>query len=159
MFREVRRQASLLDNEERIEDLLHTAKYGFLSVGQTEAGYAYGIPISFVYDKATNKIYFHGAAAGQKLDILKHNSKVSFCIVGDIEVIPERFTTAYESVIVFGTTNIALSDQDKRESMHLVIQKYSADYKEIGEKMVEKMLDKIATFSMTIEHVTGKAHQ
>lgn len=156
MFKEVRRQEALLNDTETIENLLFTAKYGFLSVGQTENGYAYGVPISFVWNKEANKLYFHGAANGQKLDILKENSKISFCVVGDINVIPERFTTAYESVIAFGTAKIALTDEEKKEAMQLVIQKYSSAYQEKGEKMVANVIDKIATFSVEIEHWSGK---
>lgn len=160
MFREVKRKASTWNDQEQIENLLHTAPYGFLSVGITDNGYVYGVPISFVYDQEANKIYFHGAAEGQKLELLEQGKKVTFCVVGSTKVIPEKFTTAYESVMVFGTIDLHLSDDEKRKVMNLVIQKFSSEYKTMGEKMVERSLDKISAYSIDIQHITGKAiHQ
>lgn len=78
MFREVKRKVSTWNDQEQIQKLLQTAQYGFLSVGTTDNGYTYGVPISFVYDKESNKIYFHGAAEGQKLELLKQGKKVPF---------------------------------------------------------------------------------
>ena len=42
-------------------------------------GYTYAVPLSFVY--ADGKIYFHAALSGHKLDAIKNNDKVSFCVV------------------------------------------------------------------------------
>ncbi len=48
-------------------------------------------------------IYFHCAPEGHKLENLSGNNKVSFCVVGKTQVLPDKFATNYESVIVFGT--------------------------------------------------------
>lgn len=156
-FREVRRQNRVLDNPERIQGLLETAEYGFLSVGITENGYSYGIPFSFVYDKASGSLYFHCAPEGEKLDIWTKHDKVSFCIVGVTKPIANQFTTLYESVLVFGKVVKGLEDEEKRKALRLLVKKYSPEYEELGETYMEKSWNRTETFKIQIERITAKA--
>lgn len=74
MFKEMRRKECSIQNEQAIK-LLEDCKYGVLStVG--ENGYAYGVPLNYVYHKGN--IYFHCAGEGNKLDNIMFNNKVSF---------------------------------------------------------------------------------
>lgn len=157
MFREVRRQNRVLDNEERIQELLQTAEYGFLSLGTGENGYAYGIPLSYAYDAESNSLYFHCAPEGQKLDMLAQNNRVSFCVVGVTKPIADRFTTYYESVLVYGIAHYELTDDEKRKALRLLVKKYSAGFEEIGEKYMDKSWARTSAFRIQIEHLTAKA--
>lgn len=96
----VRRQNRLLEELEAYE-LLKTSEYGVLSMSAVEGG-GYGIPINYAWD-GKEHIYFHCALEGQKLECLRANDKVSFCVVGKTQVLSSQFSTAYESVLVFGT--------------------------------------------------------
>lgn len=157
MFREVRRQNRILDNESRIKELLDSSEYGFLSLGVDEDGYGYGIPISYAYDDEANSLYFHCALDGKKMDMLKLNSKVSFSVVGVTKPIADKFTTLYESVMVFGDVDISLSDKEKRKGLRLLVRKYSEGFEEIGEKYMDKSWSRTAVFRLRIEHITAKA--
>ena len=157
-FYEIRRQDRILDKARAIE-LLQTAEYGFLSLGESRNGYAYGIPISFAYSLEDNALYFHCAPEGHKLDNLKRNNKVSFCVVGNTKPLSEKFSTVYESVIVFGQAEIAQTDEDKRFALRKLIEKYSPEYLEAGEKYMESSLNKTLTFKINIEHITAKARK
>jgi len=155
MFREVRRKDRLL-NEDRINCLLEEGEYGFLSLCGIN-GYGYGIPISFV--RSGNYIYFHCAPEGYKLDCLKENPKVSFCVVGHTQVIPGSFTTGYESVIVFGEIEMNLPDEECLEALRLLVRKYSLAFKERGEKYIGKSFDRTQVLRLDIHHFTGKCRQ
>jgi len=157
-FYEIRRQDRILDEARAIE-LLQTAEYGFLSLGESRDGYAYGIPMSFAYSETDNALYFHCALEGHKLDNLKRNNKVSFCVVGNTKLLSEKFSTVYESVIVFGQAEIAQTDEDKRFALRKLIEKYSPEYLETGEKYMESSLNKTFTFKINIEHITAKARK
>lgn len=157
MEREIRRQNRILNDEERIKDLLQNSEYGFLSLGNSDDGYAYGIPISYAYDKETHSLYFHCAPDGHKLDQIKNNNKVSFCVVGKTLPIANQFTTLYESVIAFGKANISLSDEEKRKTLRLLISKYSVGHEEIGEKYIDKSWHRTLCFKIEIERITAKA--
>ncbi|QIK55891.1 pyridoxamine 5'-phosphate oxidase family protein [Dysgonomonas sp. HDW5B] len=156
MFREVRRQNRVLE-EERITELLINSEYGFLSLGTSENGYAYGIPISYAYEEESNSLYFHCAPEGQKLDEISKNNKVSFCVVGKTDPIANQFTTLYESVIAFGDAVTNLSDDEKRKALRLLVKKYSAGFEEIAEQYMDKSWNRTSTFKIEIKHITAKA--
>ncbi|NDV78302.1 pyridoxamine 5'-phosphate oxidase family protein [Dysgonomonas sp. 511] len=157
MFRPVRRQNRILEDENRIEELLKDSEYGFLSLGTSESGYGYGLPISYAYDTESNKLYFHCAPEGQKLDMMKQNNKISFCVVGITKPVASQFTTLYESVIVFGKACLDLPDEEKRKGLRLLVAKYSEGYEELGEKYMDKSWERTSVFSLEIKHITAKA--
>ncbi len=157
-FPEIRRQNRILEDLRAIE-LLETSLYGFLCLGENENGYTYGIPISYAYDEARNCLHFHCATEGQKLEILKHQNKVSFCVVKNVQTISHKFSTLYESVIVFGTADMDPCDEDKRTALRELVKKYSPDYLESGETYIENAFHKVHTFKITIEHITAKGNK
>ena len=93
---ELRRKDRSIKEDEAFA-LLNKAEFGVLST-VTEDRKPYGVPLNFcIIDHC---IYFHCANEGQKLDNIKHNKSVSFCAVGNTEILPDKFGTIYESVIV-----------------------------------------------------------
>ena len=62
MFREMRRKNQALSLEECI-DILERGTSGVLAVAGDD-GYPYAVPLSYVFDKKTSKLYFHGARKG-----------------------------------------------------------------------------------------------
>ena len=98
--KQVRRQDRLLEQAKALE-LLEIGEYGVLSLALAEDG-PYGIPLNYVWDKK-NAIYFHCANDGRKLETLKQNNKASFCVVGKTNVVPIKFSTGYESIVLSGT--------------------------------------------------------
>ncbi len=85
MFRELRRKNQQL-SETEARSILKNGTYGVLSV-QGDDGYPYGVPMNYVY--GDDAIYFHCAKEGHKLEGFQRSDKVSFCVVGEDEVIPE----------------------------------------------------------------------
>ena len=80
MFRKMRRSPQALSHEESVE-LLKTETRGVMSV-QGDDGYPYGFPINHYYDEETNRLYFHGANFGHRIDAVKRDPKVSYCVYG-----------------------------------------------------------------------------
>jgi len=157
-FYKIRRQDRILDDK-RVLELLRDAEYGFLSLGESRNGYTYGIPINFVYCLTKNALYFHCALDGHKLDNLKRNNRIAFCVVGRTELLSEKFSTLYESVMVFGQVEIAQTDEEKRFALRNLIAKYSPHHLEAGEKYIESAINKTLTFKINIDYVTGKARR
>ncbi len=84
MFREMRRKRQALDAEE-MADVLHKGTSGVLALSGDD-GYPYAVPISYVYDG--NKIFFHCAKSGHKLDAIHRNAKASFCVIDQDQIVP-----------------------------------------------------------------------
>lgn len=135
--------------------ILQSADYGVLStIGQN--GYPYGIPVNYVTDG--QKIYFHCALTGSKIDNMVHNPKVCFTVVGNTEILADQFSTRYESVVVFGTAS-ATTREDKPSVFEKLIKKYSPAYKEQGYAYTQPRIDVTAVYEIQIDHMTGKANK
>lgn len=154
MFREMRRKDRRLDEKEAIT-ILEAGQYGVLSVCGSN-GYAYGVPLSYVYSDGS--IYFHGATEGQKLDDIKYNNKVSFCVVGKTTPLPKDFAVNYESVIAFGRA-MELFDEEKQAALEAIIAKYSADYTAEGLVYIRKAFEATKIVKIEIDHMTGKSRR
>ncbi|APQ76949.1 pyridoxamine 5'-phosphate oxidase family protein [Clostridium botulinum] len=152
MFSEMRRKDRELKNDEAIE-ILKNNTYGVLST-ISENGYPYGVPISYIF--FDNSIYFHSAIKGHKLDNISNNNRVSFCVVGRTHILPDKFSTEYESVIVFGRV-IEVSNDEKNTALLEILNKYSADYIEQGKEYIQKASKATKVMKINIEHTSGKA--
>ena len=151
MFRTMRRLDRQISTDETIK-ILEKCEYGVLSVVSQES-YPYGVPLSYVYKNGS--IYFHSADEGYKLDNVAANSKVSFCVVGTKQSLPEKFTTSYESVVVFGQAS-QVTGEEKKAALLALLAKYSPAYLEKGKAYIENSEDKTTVIKITIEHMTGK---
>jgi nitroimidazol reductase NimA-like FMN-containing flavoprotein (pyridoxamine 5'-phosphate oxidase superfamily)/GNAT superfamily N-acetyltransferase len=153
VFPDIRRQDKILDDE-RTLNLLETGEYGFLAICGIN-GYGYGIPINYVfYD---NCIYFHCAVEGYKLENIQQNNRVSFCIVGRTQVIPQKFLITYESAFVFGRIMYDLPEDERHKALNLLVAKYSPDFTDISHAYISKSFHRTLILKLEIEHVSGKS--
>lgn len=140
-------------SEEQTYALLESGEYGVLSTADAQND-PYGVPLS--YALLDGKIVFHCAAGvGHKLENIAQNPRVCFTVVGKTKVLPEKFSAAYESVIVFGT---AAPAEDPAAALRALVKKYSPDYQEKGEAYIAASVQETGVYAITIEKITGKAH-
>ena len=153
MFRPLRRIKQELPKEECISILKQEVR-GVLSVlGDND--YPYGLPINFWYSEKENKIYFHGAREGHKIDSIKKHNKVSFCVYGKGIQDKEKLGLNYKSVIVFGRIK-PVEDRDKTIE---ICRRLSSQF-DFGKEYIEEEIRKFANFvlclELTPEHISGK---
>ena len=89
MFREMRRKKQLLSDEVSRE-ILERNTSGVLSLMGDE-GYPYGVPLSYVL--VGDKIFFHCAKEGHKIDAIRNCEKASFCVIDQDQIVSEEYTT------------------------------------------------------------------
>ena len=154
MQRKMRRVDRTLPEEEA-KAILTGGEYGILSTASQE-GQPYGVPLSYSY--AGESIYFHCALEGRLIDNVRENDKVSFCVVGKTQVLPEKFSTKYESVIVFGRVS-EVSGDEKRNGLLELVKKYSGGFIKEGLQYLENDGGKTKVYKITIESMTGKARK
>lgn len=152
MFRELRRPKQLLSEELTIH-LLQNGITGILAVLGDNA-YPYAVPINYVYDD--NKIYFHCAKKGHKMDAIQNHDKVCFTVISKDTIVPEQFTTYFESVIVFGKATIIEDTDIKLHAMKLLNQKYAPAFEKQGDQEVKQALNALGVVQIEIEHMSGK---
>lgn len=155
MFEPMRRQERSISRE-AAEAILQKGEYGIFSTVGPD-GYPCGVPVNYVCVK--EMIGFHCApSAGQKLKNLKGNDRVCFTVVGNTRVLPAKFSSMYESVMVFGRAREA-GPEEKRTVLEALIEKYCPRNREAGMAYINRFLEETGVCLIQIEHMTGKAHQ
>lgn len=153
MFREMRRKKQLLSAEETAA-VLRRGSCGVLALAGDE-GYPYAVPLSYVFDG--DKLYFHSAKSGHKLDAIRQNPRASFCVVDQDKLVPEEYTSYFRSVIVFGTIRVIEDAAEKRAAIEKLGRKYAPqDTAEGLQRAVDRDLEPLCMLEMRIDHVTGK---
>lgn len=152
MFRAMRRSKQLLPQETAIE-ILNRNTSGVLALSGDD-GYPYAVPMSYVY--ADGKIYFHSAKSGHKIDAIRRNEKVSFCVIDRDQIVPEKYTTYFRSVIVFGRIQLVADTEEMGRIAAMLAMKYSSDYKDGIPKEINASIRNMAVLEMTIDHITAK---
>lgn len=153
MFREMRRKRQLLSQEET-DAILMEGTSGVLALSGDE-GYPYAVPISYVYHGG--RLYFHCAREGHKLDAIARCPKASFCVIGQDEVDPLKYTTLYRSVIAFGTIRVLEDETEKHAAVEALGRKYAPmDTPQHREAYIQKDWAPVCVLEMTIDHLTGK---
>ncbi len=154
MFKELRRvdrKISLAD----IAELLNKCDYGVLST-MGEDGYPYGVPISYIY--MNGAIYFHSATEGHKLENINYHKKGSFCVVGNTEILADKFTTNYVSAIAFGVLK-EVAEEEKEQALLGFLEKYSSAHMEKGKAYIASSAHQTKVIKLSIKHVSGKSRK
>ena len=149
----MRRNVQQLSQEES-EAVLLRGTAGVLALAGDKA-FPYAVPISYVYDG--EHIYFHSATEGHKIDAIERNPNASFAVIDQDEVIPEKYTTAFRSVIVFGSIRIIGDDTEKRAAVRKLALKYAPDNTEQQHAAeIDGAWSRFCMLEMSIAHMTGK---
>lgn len=152
MFKPMRRKEKMM-SAEAAEELLGKGDFGTLAcIG--ENGYPYSVPLNYAY--AEGKIYFHSAQAGHKVDSINFNNKVCFSVVGHYKILPDKFDTEYDSVIVFGKVNQVVEETEKKHALMQLIEKHSSSYMAQGIEYIHRSANATHVYRIDIEHMTGK---
>ena len=154
MFREITRKKQILSTEE-CKNILQEQKRGVLSV-ITEDGYPYGMPINHYYDEENNCIWMHGGKSGHKIDCLKENNRVSYCVYDEGYRNEKEWWLNIRSVIVFGRMEMI----DDYDTVIDIARKLSYRFTE-DETYIQDEIAKSAKgtllLKLNIEHMSGKS--
>lgn len=151
MERNMRRSKQLLSDADS-KEILFSATNGILSLIDPDGG-VYGVPISFAYDGGKH-IYFHSAIKGYKIDCLTVDPRCSFCIVGQDEIVAEKFTSFFRSVILKGTIHIVSEPDEIMKGLLLLCEKYSPGIDPNAE--IASCLNRVVVLRLDIENMSGK---
>ena len=156
MFRPMRRAKRTVSDEDA-RSLLAKGRRATLAVNGDD-GYPFAFPIDYRFDADANKIYFHGAKAGQKVDALRRSDKVCLTVMGNERLEDGEWAPYVQSVVVFGRCRL-VDDAAKTEAeVRRLALKYYPSAEEV-ERELEKYLSAVQLYEIEIEHLTGKQVQ
>ncbi len=143
-------------NLEEAHSFLAAAPVGRLAT-ISENGYPYVVPVHFVY--LDNKIYFHCAKEGHKLENIKKTPFVCFEadeMTGIIDADePCDTSTGFKSVIAFGKAQIVEDESIKIRALKEIIRKYIPE--SANSPLVQESVAATAVVEIEIEQISGKA--
>lgn len=153
MFRELLRKKQQLSTVECIEVLTNETR-GVLSViGDDE--YPYGVPLNHFYNIDDGCIYFHCGKIGHKLDSIKRNNKVSFCVYDKGYKENDDWAFNVKSVIVFGRVDLIEDIDFVTDITRKLCYKFTQDEEYIAEE-IRKYVASTLLIKLTPEHICGK---
>ena len=155
MFRTMRRFKQQISEEECIR-ILQEEKRGILSM-HGEDGYPYGISMNHWYNPENEKLYFHCAKTGHKLDAIRKNDKVSYCVYDQGFLKDGDWALNIRSVVVFCRARIVDEAEDdlRRRIAVGLCRKFTDDEAFLQKELVNAM-PRAAFLELTPDHVTGK---
>ena len=157
MFKPIRKKINEIDHS-AAESLLQSNRRGILAMNG-DNGYPYAIPINYFYDCAGQKIYFHGAKAGHKVDALKTSDKVCFTVYGNEHIDESESWAPYvQSVVVFGRCSLLEAGPKFIEQLKEFAMKYYPD-ETLADEQIARNGRATQMFEITIEHMSGKQVQ
>ena len=153
MFRPMRRSRQALGID-ACKEVLSRGTSGVLAL-LGDGGWPYAVPMSYAFDG--EKLYFHCAREGHKLDAIRREARASFCVVDRDEVVPAEYTTYFRSAIAFGRVRVIEDEAQKRAAVELLARRYfPQDSAENRHRAIEREWVGLCMLEMDIEHLSGK---
>ncbi|MFT8872042.1 MAG: pyridoxamine 5'-phosphate oxidase family protein [Sporolactobacillus sp.] len=160
----LRKKERACTDQDRINHFLKNAKVGFL--GLVDAASPYVVPVNFVW--SDGKVFFHGAEDGRKADILRQHPVVCFTVAEEyailVDAVPAHTTTAYFSVMLFGTVDELENPEEKTTAMQQLLDKYAAGRHEhaLAAQHIERYRSALGSptgvFALNVRQLTAKEH-
>ena len=156
MFRTIRKKINEISTD-AAKTLLQSSRRGVLAVNGDD-GYPYAIPINYVYDDDAQKIYFHGARVGHKIDALRACDKVCFTVYGNETIKEEDWAPFVQSVVLFGRCHLIESGARATTLLKRFAMKYYPSEQLVDEEIAHAG-KAVQIFEIKVEHLSGKEIQ
>lgn len=156
MFRPMRRKKKEI-SQEAAKQLLHQERRGVFAVNGDD-GYPYAVPVNYYYSEEGNKIYFHGAREGHKVDALKRDDKVCFTVYGNETIKEETWAPYLQSAVIFGRCRLLDDPEETLVLTRKIAEKYYPG-KELIEEEIRRSGKAVQLYEISIEHLSGKEIQ
>ena len=153
MFRELRRKKQELNRQECLEVLINE-KRGVLSVNGDD-GYPYGMPLNHFYNEEDGCLYFHGGKIGHRIDAIKRNDKVSYCVYDEGYLKEGEWSLNFKSVIVFGRMEIVEDEEMMNDIIRKLCYRFTDDEEYIKAEF-DRSFNATLMTKLVPEHISGK---
>ena len=119
MTHDIRRHDLEITDSAEIDRLLGSAK--FATVALADGDQPYLVTLSCGYDALRNRLCFHVAPKGRKLDIVAKNPRGCATVVTDLGYKMGECAHPYASVVLFGRVRVIDDPADARDAMRTLI--------------------------------------
>jgi nitroimidazol reductase NimA-like FMN-containing flavoprotein (pyridoxamine 5'-phosphate oxidase superfamily) len=156
----MRRKDREVTEPEKIDEIIRSCDC--CRVGLADEGAVYIVPLSFGYSAADGLrvFYFHGAAEGRKMDLIRKNPDVGFELdTGHGLTLSEKgcgCSFRFQSVIGRGKAALVEDPEERLTALRILMEQYG------GKKdwtFDEHVLCRTAVWKLTVEEISCKQHE
>lgn len=124
-------------------------------MGLVDGPEAYIVPMNYGYHNGS--LWFHSAPQGRKMELIRKNSRATFEITQNEEVMKGKmacdWTSRYRSVMGSGNVEIIEDKEAKRAGLDVIMRKYGAT----GELVYrDSSLEKMVILKLQIDYLSAK---
>ncbi len=154
------------NDPEEFRLIVETALVGHLGI-ITPDGFPRVVPVNFA--ARDNRVYFHGAVAGEKYEVLSTEPKVTFNAYLGYSIIPSYWigirhargaTMLYRSILIKGIATLVADVGEKCLALQLLMEKYQPEGNFVSvspdAKAYDNILPKTAVFRIDPEQIDIK---
>ena len=152
----LRRSDKELNDPKEIEQVLASVR--IMTVACCLENEPYLFTVDFAWDPQTRQLWFHCAAEGRKMDILKANPRVCVTVVEDRGYIQGECDHAYRSLILEGKASVVTDLSEKRRGLELLVRKHEPQPETVLARFAgdEEAVRKVAIVRIAVESISGK---
>jgi len=152
-MRRKEREISAIDEIEAIIERCDVCR-----IALTDENTPYIVTMNFGFSGGTERIlYFHTAAEGRKIDIIRKNNHACFEMDTDHYLIRGReacdFSMKYSSIVGWGDVFFVTDREEKEEGLNTIMKHYS---EQTSFSYKPDVLDRTTILKLVINKMTGK---
>ena len=136
-------------------EVIDRCAYGVAAMTGAD-GAPYCVPLSLV--RLEDRLYFHCALEGTKLELLRKNPQVCLSFVAQNQAAEDKFTTYFQSANVVGTACEVTDSQEKILALRALCEKLTPANMtgDNFDRAIAKSLPRTGVWCIQMETVTGK---
>jgi nitroimidazol reductase NimA-like FMN-containing flavoprotein (pyridoxamine 5'-phosphate oxidase superfamily) len=138
------------------EAVIDASRFATLATVDSD-GTPYCVALSMVRDR--ERLYFHCALEGHKIENLRRESRVCISFVGETKLPSDDFTVEYESAVVFGAASEVINRDEKIRALRLICERCTPSNMAAFDAAIEKSLDLTGVWKIHIGAISGKRNK
>jgi len=152
----MRRKEKEITGISEIESIISRALVCRIALSDNNVPYIVAMNFGYSGEKG-RKLYFHCAAEGRKIDMIRKNNYVCFELDTDhhitVETVACDFGMRYSSVVGWGTISFVGSDAEKAEGLNSIMHHYTD---RVGFNLDPEIFKRTRVLRLDIAIMTGK---
>lgn len=153
----LRRQDREITDPEWIESIIRRGR--FATIGLVDGDAPYVVTLSYGYDADTQRLYFHSAHSGHKLDVIAANPRACATIVIEQGYMESCCEHPFETVVLRGAMRLITDAEEKLHAIHTMVNHLESDpagYWLSRSWSLDDRIGGFTTLALEIESVSAK---
>lgn len=137
-------------------EILKNGKFVTISLYRDNEPYI--LTLNYGFDESKNRLYFHTAIKGLKLDFITKNPDVCATVINDLGYENDKCSHKYQSVVFWGKMSIVKDLKEKIHGMNVLLNHLETNPDPIKERNLsnEERYNKVCILRLDITEMTGK---